>query len=133
MRPARFQDWLIDVVKNTPGVDRVQSLADAGDGKQPFGIALTRGGKEERWQITHQLADGEKHEHEESVVKDTPFTAPVPEAGVAADVWLVGAIGASESPEIARVERWQERPEGASQSGFTVFFHAGSRAFVRPL
>ncbi|WP_416973900.1 hypothetical protein [Streptomyces sp. 4F14] len=133
MRPARFQDWLIDVVKNTPGVGRVQSLADSGDSKRPFGIALTRDGKEEHWQITGQLADGEKHDHEESSVKDTPFSAPVPETGAAADVWLIGVIGASESPEIARVERWQDRPEGLSQFGFTVFFHAGSRAFVRPL
>lgn len=133
MRPARFQSWLIDVVKNAPGADGVQSLAEAGDDKHPFGVVVTRRGKKESWQITHQLADGEKHEHEEQPVQDTPFTAPAPDTGAAADIWLVGVIGAAESPEIARVERWVDRPEPSSQAGFTVYFHSGSRSFVRPL
>ncbi|MCZ4604766.1 hypothetical protein O3S80_13645 [Streptomyces sp. Lzd4kr] len=133
MRPARFQDWLIDTVKNTPGADRVQSLAEAGDNKHPFGVALIRGGREERWQITHQLADGEKQDHDERPVEDTPFTAPAPQPGHTADVWLVGAIGAADCAEIARVERWQDRPEPASQAGVTVFFHNGAKNFVRPL
>ncbi|MEU3418148.1 hypothetical protein AB0F39_06310 [Streptomyces murinus] len=134
MRPERFQDWLIDTVKNTPGVSRVQSLAETGDSKHPFGIALTRGNREEQWQITHQLADGEKHEHEEQPVKDAPFTSAAPQSGDAADVWLTGAIGAAECPEIARVERWADRSEGgSSQAGLTVFHHNNSRNFVRPL
>ncbi|WP_432158413.1 hypothetical protein [Streptomyces sp. bgisy153] len=135
MRPERFQDWLIDTVKNTPGADRVQSLAEAGDTKHPCGLAVTRGGREERWQITHQLADGEKHEHEESRVEGVPYSAPVPQPGGAADLWLAGVIGAAESPEIARVERWTERPDAtdATQAGLTVFHHSGARNFVRPL
>ncbi|MGJ5897509.1 hypothetical protein DF268_35380 [Streptomyces sp. V2] len=133
MRPARFQAWLIDTFKNTPGVGRVQTLAEAGDSKHPFGVAVTRDGKEERWQITHQLAEGEKHEHAEAPVTDTPFSAPVPDAGAESDKWLVGVIGAADNPEIARVERWADRPEASSQAGVTVFFHNGSRGFVRPL
>ncbi|MFH9939680.1 hypothetical protein [Streptomyces murinus] len=133
MRPERFQDWLIDTVKNTPGVSRVQSCAEAGEAKVPFGVVLTRGDREERWQITHQLADGEKHEHEEQPVSDTPFSAPAPGPDDAADAWLAGAIGAAECPEIARVERWATRPEGSSQTGLTVFHHNNSRNFLRPL
>lgn len=133
MRPERFQDWLIGTVKNTPGADRVQTLAEAGDKRHPFGISVTRGGREERWQITHQLAEGEKHDHAEQTVQGTPFTAPAPQPGDAADVWLADAIGAAECPEIARVERWAARPEGASQAGLTAFHHSGSRNFLRPL
>jgi len=133
MRPERFQTWLIDTVKNTPGVDRVQTLAGAGDDRHPFGIAVMRGGREERWQITHQLADGEKHEHDERPVLDQPYSAPVPELGAPADMWLAGAIGAAECPEIARVDRWRDRPEPSSQAGVTVWHHNKARNFVRPL
>ncbi|MFH8338952.1 hypothetical protein [Streptomyces sp. AM6-12] len=110
MRPERFQDWLIGTVKNTPGVTRGQSCAEAGEAKAPSGIV-----------------------HEERPVTDTPFAAPAPQPGEAADVWLAGAIGAAECSEIARVERWAALPEGASQAGLTVFHHNGSRNFVRPL
>lgn len=129
MRPDTFADWLLDTVKNAPGVGRVQTLAEAGDTKHPFGIAVTRGGREERWQIMHQLADGEKHEHTEQRSTGTPFSAPAPQPGDAADVWLAGVIGAAECPEIERVERWTD----SSQAGLTVFHHGGDRNFVRPL
>ncbi|SEC05414.1 hypothetical protein SAMN04490357_1063 [Streptomyces misionensis] len=133
MRPERFQNWLLDTVKNTPDVGRVQTLAEAGIKKYPFGIAITRGGREERWQIMHQLAEGEKLDHAESPVEGVPFTSPAPHPGDAADVWLAGVIGAAECPEISRVDRWAARPEGSRQAGLTVFFHCGSRNFVRPL
>ncbi|MET8611604.1 MULTISPECIES: hypothetical protein [Streptomyces] len=133
MRPERFQGWLIDTVKNTPGVSRVQSFAEAGETDLPFGITLTRGDREERWQITHQLGEGEKHEHVEKGVADTPFSAPAPKPDDTADAWLTAAIGAAECPEIARVERWATRPQGSSQTGLTVFHHNSSRNFVRPL
>ncbi|MFF3848068.1 hypothetical protein [Streptomyces sp. NPDC002328] len=133
MRPARFQDWLINTVKNTPGADRVQTLADAGDSKHPFGLSVIRGGREERWQITHQLADGEKQEHEDRPVEGTPYSAPAPQPSDAADVWLAGVIGAAECPEIDRVTRWTDRPDPSTQAGVTVFFHNGSRNFIRPL
>lgn len=133
MRPGRFQDWLVDAVKNASGVGRVQSLADAGDSKHPFGIAVTRGGREERWQIMHQLAEGEKHEHDEQRMTGAPFLSPAPQPSDAADIWLAGAIGVAECPEIERVERWVDRPNPASQAGLTVFHHGGDRNFVRPL
>ncbi|TXJ75437.1 hypothetical protein E2C11_23280 [Streptomyces lavendulae] len=133
MRPERFQDWLLDTVKTTPDAGRVQTLAEAGDTKYPFGIAVTRGGREERWQIMHQLADGEKLDHTESPVEDTPWTSPAPQPDDAADVWLAGVIGAAECREISRVDRWAARPEGSRQAGLTVFYHCGSRNFVRPI
>lgn len=133
MRPDRFQSWLIDTVKNTPGVGRVQTLAEAGDSKHPFGVAVIRGGREERWQIMHQLAEGEKHEHDEQRTAGAPFSTPAPQPGDAADAWLAGAIGAAECPEIARVERWANQPNPATQAGLTVFHHSGDRNFVRPL
>lgn len=133
MRPARFEDWLINAVKKAPGADRVQTLAEAGDTKHPWGVAVTRGGREERWQITYRPAEGEKNEHAENVVEDTPYSSPAPQPTAPGDMWLAEAIGAAESPEIARVERWTDRPNPATQAGVTAFFHNGSRCFVRPL
>ncbi|PZT70215.1 hypothetical protein DN402_31875 [Streptomyces sp. SW4] len=95
----------------------MQSLADVGVTKYPFGLSVTRGGREERWQIMHQLADGERDSHEDRGVDGTPFTAPVPQPGDDADVWLYGAIGAAECTEINRVERWAARPKARRRQG----------------
>ncbi|MFJ4322280.1 hypothetical protein ACIP3A_04040 [Streptomyces tricolor] len=132
MRPERFQDWLIDTVKNTPGTSRVQSLTEAGDTKHPFGIAVTAGSREVRWQITGQLADGEKHDTPTAEVDGAPAAWTDTTVQDGGEEWLAAAIGRAESSKIAKIERWSTR-EGANQHGMTVFFHNGARAFVRQL
>ncbi|WP_446039476.1 hypothetical protein [Streptomyces sp. SID1121] len=133
MRPARFQDFTLDLAKNTPGVTRVQTLADAGDTTHPFGVAITNGDGEARWQIIGQLADGEKHEQPDVPVNGDPFgTWTEPKPGDH-EGWLVAVLARAESPEIANIEPWSTRAGGKESPGLTVFFHNGARAFVRKI
>lgn len=127
MRPLEYRDYLVDLLKNSPDVQRVQVVED---GPHPFAVAATVAGRESRWQVIGQLADGAKHE---------PATAPVlagPPAFTAApvtaspDSWLAGVIGAAEPADTERIDVWSTR-EGKSDAGLTVFFHNGERAFVR--
>ncbi|MEU8759383.1 hypothetical protein [Streptomyces sp. NPDC048659] len=135
MRPQRFTDYVLDLAKNTPGVTRVQTLAEAGDTNCPFGLAISAQGSETRWQFTGQLPDGAKHEG----FTDEPVTGtPAPAIGDPAsadtpEAWFAAVIAAAESPEVAAVERWSTRPEPGSQRGVTVSFHNGARIFARQI
>lgn len=131
MRPTRFEAFVLDLAKNTPGVTRVQTLADAGDTTHPFGLAVTTGNGEARWQIIGQLAPGEKHDQPDAPVNGEPFTAGA-EPGDA-EVWLAAVIGRAECPEIANVERWSTRAGGKGGPGLTVRFHNGAKVFVRKI
>lgn len=132
MRPDRFQDFAIDAVKNTPGVARVQSLEEAGETRYPYGVAVTVGGAETRWQITGQLADGEKHDTPTADVDGQPAAWTDTTVQDGGEEWLAAVIGRAESPLIATIERWSPR-EGNSPGhvGVTVMFHNGAKAFVR--
>lgn len=128
MRPPRFEAFVLDLAKNTPGVTRVQSLAEAGDTTHPFGLAITTNVGEARWQIIGQLAPGEKHDQPDVPVNGDPWTA----AGAGdPEGWLAGVLGRAECPEIANVERWLERAGG--KAGLTVAFHNGAKAFMRKI
>ncbi|MFE2044299.1 hypothetical protein ACFXAZ_25920 [Streptomyces sp. NPDC059477] len=133
MRSRRFQAFALDALKNTPGVTRVQTLEEAGDTKVPNGLAVTADGKESRWGIVGQLAEGERHEHDEQPQQGTPAAWEEPTPGDP-EGWLAAAIGRAESPEIERIERWSTQ-EGArpGSQGLTVFFHNTARVFVRKL
>lgn len=127
MRPLEYRDYLVDLLKNTPGVQRVEVQES---GKYPFALAATVGGRELRWQIIGQLADGARHETPTAAIQSGPpaFTeAPI---GGAPDAWLAGVIGAAEPVDTERIEVWSAR-EGKNEPGITVFFHNGERAFVR--
>jgi hypothetical protein len=128
MRPQRFQQFVIQAVATADA--RAQSLADAGDSKHPFGVAVSRPGSESRWQIMGQLADGERHDDAEAPVEGDPaaWTDAGPDAGP--DAWLAAVIGRAESPEIARIDRWSAR-DGEKRQGLTIHFHNGARAYVR--
>ncbi|KUH37481.1 MULTISPECIES: hypothetical protein [Streptomyces] len=137
MRPARFTDFVIDVVKNTPAADRVQTLADAGDTKRPFGIAITPagGGREARWQFVGQLPESAKHDTftDEPVTGPPAPAGPAPQADDEPEAWLAAALAHAECPEIATLERWSTRPGAGAQRGLTVTFHNGARIFARVL
>ncbi|MEV6614279.1 hypothetical protein AB0N31_10725 [Streptomyces sp. NPDC051051] len=132
MRPRRLQDFVLDTLKNTAGALQVRTLAEAGDDKHPFGIAVSTADGEARWQIIGQLADGERHDHQEQPVEGEPaaWTDAVP--GDSPEGWLAGAIGQARSPEIARIERWSTR-DGKQEQGMTLYFHNGAKAYVRKL
>jgi hypothetical protein len=87
MRPETFVPFVMDRARTAPGVTGVRTLAEAGDTKHPFGFAVTAGGRETRWQVTGQLADGEKHDQPAAEVTGDP--APYLRPSPAAD----GAVG----------------------------------------
>ncbi|WP_329423968.1 hypothetical protein [Streptomyces sp. NBC_01268] len=134
MRPQRFTDYVLDLTKNTPGVTRVQTLAEAGDTKHPFGLAITATGRETRWQVTGQLPDGAKHEgFADTSVTGTPAPAMGdPAAADSPEAWFAAVLAAAECAEIATIERWSTAENPTSQ-GVTVGFHNGARVFVRQL
>lgn len=129
MRPSEYRDYLVDLLKNTPGVQRVEVLEG---GKHPYALAATVGGRECRWQVVGQLADGAKHDSPTAPVNGGPpaFTAARPDG--APDAWLAGVIGAAEPADTKRLEVWSTRKK-QTDPGVTVHFHNGERAFVRLL
>ncbi|MFF2845910.1 hypothetical protein ACFVT5_06230 [Streptomyces sp. NPDC058001] len=133
MRPDVFRDYLIDVAKNAPGVQRVQPLQEVGEERYPYGVAVTAAGRETRWQITGQLADGEKSENPAADIEGQPAAFTPGDPGTP-DAWLAGVIGAAESPQIAKLDVWSQREANrADHIGCTVFFHNTARAFVRKI
>ncbi|MEV7088445.1 hypothetical protein AB0O07_21575 [Streptomyces sp. NPDC093085] len=134
MRSPRFQDFALDLVKNSSGATRVQTLAEAGDTKHPRGLAVTTSAGEVRWQIMGQLADGEKHDDPDTPVAGDVFQAAWPEP-VAGDHegWLAVCLVRAECPEIKSIVRWSTEPDGETRHGLTVHFHNGARVFVRKI
>ena len=127
MRPADFRDHLVDLLKNTPGVGKVDVIEN---GPYPYALAATVDGKESRWQVIGQLADGAKHDIPTPPVKAGPPAFTAAPVTAAPDAWLAGVIGASEPADTERLEVWTAK-QGQSSAGVTVYFHNGERAFVR--
>lgn len=125
MRPLEYRDFLVDVLKNCPDVQRVQVLEA---GKYPFALAATVGARESQWQVIGQLAEGAKEGA--AAVEAGPPTYTAAPVTAAPDAWLAGVIGAAEPADTARIDVWSAR-EGKDDAGLTVFFHNGERAFVR--
>lgn len=129
MRPAEFRDYLVDVLKNSPDVQKVQVIDS---GKHPYALSASVAGKERRWQVIGQLADGAKHEPITAAVYNGPPAFTAAPVGGAPDAWLAGVIGATEPADVERLEVWSTRQK-KSEAGLTVHFHNGERAYVRLL
>lgn len=127
MRPAEFRDHLLDLFKNTPDVQRVEVLEG---GKHPYALAATVAGREQRWQVIGQLADGAKHETPTAAVEGQPPAWIEAPATGAPDAWLASVVGRSEPADVERLKVWSADPAKTS-AGVTVFFRNGERAFVR--
>ncbi|WP_267243894.1 hypothetical protein [Streptomyces sp. PR69] len=132
MRPARFADFVVELVKNQTDASRVMPLAEAAVGELPFGVVVERGGREERWQFIGQLADGEKHEHPEKPVEGKPAGAGELPKGGDGEAWFAAAVARAGCAEVAGVERWSVRAGArVDHRGVTVRFHNGARIFAR--
>lgn len=124
MRPARFQSFMLDLVKNHSTATGVRSLAEAGDSKHPFGLAITTSAGEARWQFIGQLADGERHSSPEVPVEGEPLPAePGRKRDESPESWLAELLASSESREIESFE--------FSGSALVVRFYNGSRIYAR--
>lgn len=127
MRPLEYRDYVVDVLKNSPDVQRVEVLEG---GPHPFALAATVAGRDLRWQVIGQLAEGAKHDTPTAAVQSGPPAFKAVPVGGAPDAWLAGVIGAAEPVDTERIDVWSVR-EGKQDPGVTVFFHNGERAFVR--
>lgn len=129
MRPQDFRDYLVDLLKNSADVQRVEVVEG---GKHPYALSATVAGKERRWQIIGQLADGAKHATPTAPVHAGPPAFTAAPANGAPDAWLASVIGAAEPADTESLEVWSTRKK-AGDPGVTVTFHNGERAFVRLL
>ncbi|MFE3211656.1 hypothetical protein ACFXI8_26340 [Streptomyces niveus] len=111
----------------------MSTLAEAGDTKHPGGLTITTGPVTTRWQITGQLAPGEKHNDPEFPVEGEAFHAWTDPESSDHEGLLAMVLAQAKSPEIHDVERWSTRAEGKSKQGLTIIFHNGARVFVRKL
>lgn len=127
MRPAEYRDYLVDLLKNSSDVQRVEVLES---GPYPYALAATVAGRERRFQVIGQLADGAKHDTATPAVEGQPPAYSAAPVTAAPDAWLAGVIGAAEPVDTERIEVWSSRKDAGSQ-GLTVFFRNGERAFVR--
>lgn len=127
MRPLEYRDYLIDLLQRTPGVQGAKALEGS---PYPFALAVNAGGRDLRWQVIGQLADGARHDSPTAAVQGGPPKVEAAPVDGAPDAWLAGVVGAAEPAEIERLDVWSAR-EGKQDAGLTVFFHNGERAFVR--
>ncbi|MEV2203724.1 hypothetical protein AB0E11_27710 [Streptomyces fradiae] len=139
MRPARFTDFVINAITDQFTASRVRTLAEAGDTRHPYGVAITHQGGETRWQFTGQLPEGAKHDgFTDEPVHGAPALAPAPAATApegddGPEAWLAGVLARAGSPEVAVIERWSTRPDAGPRQGLTLTFHNGARIFARVL
>jgi hypothetical protein len=127
MRPSAYRDHLVDLLKRTPDVQQAQVVEG---GPYPYAFVATVAGREQRWQVIGQLAEGAKHDPVTPAVDGDP--APFTASPVTAkpDAWLGGVIGAAESPDTKRIDVWSAQ-DGKQSVGVTVEFHNGERAYLR--
>lgn len=127
MRPEQYRDFLVDLLQRTPAVQGAKAVEG---GPYPYALAVTAAGREQRWQVIGQLAEGAKHDNPTAAVQAGPPAFAAAPVGGAPDAWLAGVIGAAEPADTERIEVWSAR-EGKDDAGLTAYFHNGERAFVR--
>ncbi|MFF1544108.1 hypothetical protein [Streptomyces sp. NPDC058291] len=125
MRPEKYRDLLVDLLQRSPGVQGVKVVEG---GPHPYALSMMMGGRERRWQVIGQLADGAKHDTVTPPVTAGPPPFAAAPLDAAPDAWLAGVIGASEPVDTERLDVWSAR---GRSPGVTVRFHNGERAFVR--
>ncbi|MGW6912551.1 hypothetical protein ACWGB8_01815 [Kitasatospora sp. NPDC054939] len=136
MRPARFQQLLLDAAGSLSGV-AAKTLADTGDTQRPFGVAVEAGGRTSRWQITAMRARDEKwgdHPDPEPTLGEKPAGPEAPkqlDSPATVEHALVAALLAADPGEIAAVEIYSAQPTPPVVGhGATITFHDGAKAFI---
>ncbi|MEV7770539.1 hypothetical protein [Kitasatospora sp. NPDC086791] len=138
MRPARFQQLLLDAAATLPGA-AVKSFADTGNTRHPYGVVVEAGGRTTNWQVVLMSAPGEKwgdHPDPEPRLGEKPAGYGKPEdaemdslGGV--ERGLIAALLAADPGEIAAVERYSSQPNPpAVGHGATIDLRDGSKAFI---
>lgn len=125
MRPLEYRDHLVALLQRTPDVQGAKVVEG---GPHPFALSVTVAGRERRWQVIGQLADGAKHEPATPPVENGPPAFTTAPLDAAPDAWLAGVIGGAEPTDTERLDVWSAR---GRSPGVTVRFHNGERAFLR--
>lgn len=133
MRPTRFEEFALGLARQDPTAGQASTLKEAGDAKNPFGLAVALEGRTARFQFVAQSAEGDRYEQPERPVEGdvAPLEGPWAEGP---EGWLAQLLAGSGSKEIERIEQWSLREDPADRrNGLTVFFHSGARIFARAL
>ncbi|MBB1253108.1 hypothetical protein H3146_06950 [Streptomyces sp. OF3] len=134
MRPTRFQDFALDLAKNSPDCGQARTLADTGVTKYPYGLSATASGREIQWQFIAQSRDGDKFTEPETITKaEQPISLEaVPDGGLPEERWFAELLARSGSEEITAFELWSPRPNNRKgHDGVTVFFADSARIYAR--
>ncbi|CAM5502937.1 MULTISPECIES: hypothetical protein [Streptomyces] len=133
MRPARFQDFALQLAQTDPNAGAAATLKDAGDKKHPYGLAVKLGGRDARFQFIAYSVPGDNFDVPETVVEGD--LVPLDERRAEGpEGWLMGLLADSGSREIATIEQWSLREDPADRrNGLTVEFHDGSKIYARAL
>ncbi|MFF0409097.1 hypothetical protein ACFYUY_01510 [Kitasatospora sp. NPDC004745] len=136
MRPARFQQLLLDAAASLPGA-AAKTFADTGNTRHPYGVVVEAGGRTTNWQLIIMSAPGEKwgdHPDAEPVLGEKPAGPAMPaelKDLAAVEQGLVAALLAADPGEIAAVEVYSTlATPPAVGHGATVDLRDGSRAFI---
>jgi hypothetical protein len=126
MRPLEYRDYLVSVLKDVSGVQHVKAVEN---GPYPFAVIATVAGRDLRWQVIGQLADGAKQGV--SPVRGAPPGFTVAPVTGPPDAWLASVIGGAEPTDTERIDVWSSREPQPPSQGLTVSFFNGERVFVR--
>ena len=133
MRPARFQNLLIDAINNDGQMEAAHTYADARITRSLYGIILT-GPVKANVQIAARSALGDDHTQPEHIVTGephAPLTITIPTVLADVERYLAPLAVDIAPQEVASVSLYsvREKPQ-AVKYGFTVNFHDGSAIFV---
>lgn len=130
MRPDRLQTFVLQLARNDPRAGKAATLAEAGDSKRPYGLAVMYEGREVRWQINARSAERDNFDQPEKPVEVAPVTLDGPWAD-GPEGWLAQLLAGSGSTEIEDIEQWSLRAE--AKQGLTVKCYSGAWLYMRAL
>lgn len=137
MRPARFQQILVDAAATIPGVT-VKTLADAGHTRHPYGIAVEAAGKTSRWQVVAVSPgdDYSKPEREPTIgerLPEQPIPAVTDDLGTV-EAALVAAVLRADTGEFSRAELYTARePRPVVGYGAAIELHSGAKMYINAI
>ncbi|WP_216815001.1 hypothetical protein [Streptomyces tardus] len=134
MRPARFQDFVLDLARIAPDGGQPKPLADVGEKRYPYGVVAHAGGKEIRYQIIAESRAGDDFDQPEKIREADQAFDPdaVPAGGLFEERWLAELVAKSGTRELTDIAIWSAR-EGnrKGNDGVTFFFADSAKIYAR--
>jgi hypothetical protein len=137
MRPARFQQLLLDAAATIPGVG-AKSFADAGHSRHPYGVVVEAAGKTSRWQVV-SVSPGDDYSKPErdpilgEHLPDREMPAVTADPGTV-EAALVAAVLRMDVGEFSRVELYTDRePQPVVGYGAVFELHSGAKVYINAI